>query len=328
MVNRRLRVVLVHLAATALVACTLLLSPATAEGRSGAGFPPIGATDDVNVRVAPNLSGGILRRLPTGTSATIRCAILGQTIYDTPVWFYSEFVGSVRGFWSAYYSDANYQTLSDLQSRYGIPRCDRSSSATGGSVYYQPRYSPGDPIAPYETLTVTKDFWAAGSCSAAYSAYWAPYFDGRLITRASAWSLGRLGITYLLSEYPARAANLQQIVLFDPGSLADYRSECDLRYDQDGLMAGWLRGNSNRRLLVLAGEVTRDQDHPDAAGRWHQGIQQYLFPAIRSAGLSGRVLVCNYDTMKHDEVLRNFGSLAASGSLTACPGSPDASWRP
>jgi hypothetical protein len=93
-------------------------------------------------------------------------------------------------------------------------------------------------------------------------------------------------------------------------------------------MAAWLSASSTRRLLVLAGEVTRDRDHPDAQGRLHQGIQQYLFPAIRQAGVASRVLVCNYDLMKHPEVVRNFRSLAAAGSLTSCPGTPNASWHP
>lgn len=291
--------------------------------------PVIHATDNVNVRVAPNLSGGIIFRLDSGTPVTtIRCAISGQTIYDTPVWFYTDFGNGVRGFWTAYYSDADYQTFADLQTRYGIPRCDRSSTVAGGTVYYQPRYSVGDPIAPYTTYTVTKDFWTGVECTTIYSSLWPESFDGRLITRASGWSLGRLGITYLLQGYPNRAEPLREIVLFDPGSLVNYRNECDQAYDQDVLMAQWLGGRSDRRLLVLAGKVTRDEDHPDAAGRLHQGIQQYLFPAIRAAGLSSRVLVCNYDDMEHLEVMFEFGHLAASGSMTSCPGDPDAAWRP
>jgi hypothetical protein len=93
-------------------------------------------------------------------------------------------------------------------------------------------------------------------------------------------------------------------------------------------MARWLSGNRSRRLLVLAGEVTRDADHPDAQGRLHQGIQRYLFPSIRSAGVTSQVLVCNYDSMKHPDVLRNFSYLMASDGVTACPGSPNASWHP
>ncbi len=76
-------------------------------------------------------------------------------------------------------------------------------------------------------------------------------------------------------------------------------------------MARWLSGSSGRHLLVLAGAVTRDVDHPDSEGRLHQGIQQYLFPAIRAAGRSAQVLVCNYDTMQHPDVLRNFSYLIA-----------------
>lgn len=317
------RTPLLAVAFLALVVASTAFGPA----RAGAALARVSVTETVNVRVAPNLSGGIVGQLVAGSTPVIRCAGSGQLIYDTPVWFYGQ-VGSALGFWTAYYSDAVYTTFADLEARYGIPRCDRPSTITGGSVYYQPRYSVGDPIAPYTTYTATKDHWAAGDCSAAYSAYWAPHFDGRLITRASGWSLGRLGITYLLAEYPARAERLQQLVLFDPGDLADYLSTCDQRYDQDGLMARWLSGNAQRRLLVIAGAHTRDVDHPDAQGRRHQGIQQHLFPAIRAAGQSSKVLVCNFDSMGHAEVMRRFGYLAGSGSITACPAGANWIWRP
>jgi len=285
-------------------------------------------TDNVNVRVAPNLSGGIIDKIANGSTPSIRCASPGQAIYDTSVWFYVEFGDEARGFISAYYSDADYTSWSDLQTRYGIARCDRPAVAGGGSVYYQPRYSQGDPIAPYDAYTATKDWWAAGNCSSTSADYWPASFDGRIITRASAWSLGRLGITYLLDTNPTRAGQLQTIILFDPGKLDDYQSTCDQRYPQDQLMAGWLAGNSSRRLLVLAGEITRDKEHPGADGRLHQGIQRYLFPAVRAAGSSSQVLVCNYDSMKHPDVLENFSGLITGGSVTTCPGTSDYHWNP
>jgi hypothetical protein len=291
-------------------------------------YPTVHATDDVNVRVAPNLSGGIISQVLNGTSPHIRCAAPGQLIYDTSVWFYIDLGEGRKGFYSAYYSDADYTTWTDLQTRYGIVRCDQPASVRGGSMYYQPRYEPGDPIGPYSTYTATKDWWAAGDCAASSADYWPASFDGKIITRAGAWSLGRLGITYLFATNPTRASQLDTIILFDPGKLSDYESTCDQRYDQDGLMANWLSGNSSRRLLVLAGEVTRDEDHPDANGRLHQGIQRYLFPKIREAGRANQVLVCNYDEMSHPDVLHNFSALIATGSVTSCPGSPDDHWQP
>jgi hypothetical protein len=299
-----------------------------ASAAPAAAFTAVHATDNVNVRVAPNLSGGIITQLATGSSPHIRCAAPGQAIYDTSVWFYVDLGNGEMGFYSAYYSDAEYTTWSDLLSQYGIVRCDQPASVGGGSMYYQPRYSPGDPIAPYAAYTATKDWWAAGDCAATSADYWPASFDGRIVTRASAWSLGRLGITYLFAVNPTRSSQLDTIILFDPGSLADYESTCDQQYDQDGLMANWLAGSSSRRLLVLAGEVTRDQDHPDADGRLHQGIQQYLFPKVRDAGRSGQVLVCNYDHMAHADVLRNFSYLISAGSVSSCPGTPDEHWQP
>ncbi|HEU5473786.1 MAG TPA: hypothetical protein VFV67_24340 [Actinophytocola sp.] len=317
-----------HARLTVAIVAAIALATVTVTPPSAAAYPAIHTTADVNMRVAPNLSGGIITKLATGSTPRIRCAAPGQLIYDTSVWFYVDLDDGTRGFYSAYYSDADYTTWADLQTRYGIARCDRPASTGGGSMYYQPRYSPGDPFAPYTTYTATKDWWAAGNCAASSADYWPASFDGKIITRAGAWSLGRLGVTYLFAANPTRANQLQTIILFDPGNLADYRSTCDQAYPQDGLMASWLSGNSSRRLLVLAGAVTRDKDHPDSQGRLHQGIQQYLFPAIRAAGRSSQVLVCNYDSMQHPDVLRHFSHLIASGSVTSCPGSPNAAWHP
>lgn len=322
-----------HLFHTAVIVASITLVVNALTGIAPAhAYPAIHMTDLVNVRVAPNLSGAIVGYQANNTTPKrVRCVAAGQQIADTNVWFFidSDAVSDFGGGWlTAYYTDANYNTFQDLQDSYGVPRCDRNVASFNGSVYFQPRYSPGDPTVPYTTFTATKDLWAVGNCSADSAAYWSANFDGEGITRASGWSLGRLGITYLMAKYPARAARLNTIILFDPGSLGDYLSDCDQAYDQDGLMANWLAGNSSRQLLVLAGQVTRDADHPDAAGRLHQGIQQYLFPAIRSAGRSNQVLVCNYDTMAHSDVLANFSSLAKSGSTTLCPGKPDASWHP
>ncbi|WP_420451958.1 hypothetical protein [Ilumatobacter sp.] len=288
------------------------------------------STEPVNVRVTPNLSGQIITQLDDGTPTNIRCAIAGQQIWDTNVWFYSDLANGERGFWTAYYSDADYNTSDDLSNRYGISRCERPSSTPGASVYYQPRFHLSDPLAPTSTYTAAKDYWAAGSCSAIASAgSWPAHFDGQLVTRASGWSLGRLGITYMLSHFPQRAANLDQIILFDPGNLDEYANNpCDARYDQDELMAQWLDADPSRRLLVLAGAWTRDVGNPDEEGRLHQGLQQHLFPAIRAAGRSHQVLICNYDTMGHAAVMENFGHLAGSGSLTQCPGESDAAWDP
>jgi|GEM_PF-2210717 len=313
-----------------LAACLVSVFTTSTAASAIEDYGEVRSTESVNVRVAPNLSGEAFIRLPPETPSNIRCAIAGQQIYDTNVWFYSDFDNGQRGFWTAYYSDADYNTWADLENRYGIARCERPSTTPGGSVYYQPRYHLGDPIAPTATYTAAKDYWSASNCSA-YSAtnYWPEHFDDQLVTRASAWSLGRLGITYMLSHDRERAENLNEIILFDPANLDEYaNNHCDAVYNQDRLMADWLQGDSERRLLVLAGAWTRDANNPDELGQLHQGIQQHLFPAIRNLGLSDQVLVCNYDNMGHAAVMDNFGHLAQEGSVTSCPGSPDAAWNP
>jgi hypothetical protein len=332
-----LNLAFVHRTKTPVLATLLTALTATVLGSmvpSAAAASSIDTTADVNIRVAPNLSGAVITKIPNGTTPSIRCASSGQAIYDNAVWFYVDLHDNVRGFFSAYYSTADFRTWDDLRNRYGVVRCDRAATTVGGSMYYQPRYDAADPIAPYAAYTATKDWWSreGSDCSTQYSDYWPASFDGRKITRASAWSLGRLGITYLLKQNPTRSSQLDTIILFDPGSLGDYESYCDLKYPQDELMATWLSGSSSRRLIVLAGKVTRDVDHPDAQGRHHQGIQRHLFPAIRNAGRASQVLVCNYDSVGHPDLLRTFSSLVASGSATSCPTSgsirPNAAWHP
>lgn len=299
------------------------------------------ATEAANVRIAPNLSGEAIMRLVPGSALTIRCAIAGQQIYDTNVWFYGDVAPGVVGFYTAYYTDAVYDTWDDLLAGYGIPRCDAPSPALGGSVYYQPRYSEGDPLAPFTTFTATKDTWApppdswnpwaAPTCLPEHSNAWPAFFDRKLVTRASGWSLGRLGITYLLSAYPGRADQLDEIVLFDPGSLADYEGPCDGRYEQDVLLADWLAKDSTRRVLIIAGEVTRDREsrvRVKGKVHYHQGIQQRLFGAVRDRAVDDQVLVCNFDRAGHAEIMERFGYLAASGSMTSCPPGADAAWSP
>lgn len=199
-----------------------------------------------------------------------------------------------------------------------IPRCTGNQSA---SVYYQPRFNAGDPVPP--STVIPRDRWSNGDCIPR-SAYSFPGFVGdRRVTTLAGWSLGRLGPTYLLYWFFERSREINSIVLFDPGSYDDYFGEgsCDLSYDQSELYSRWLSLSPDNRLLILAGEVTKDQK--TAVGPIaHRGIQEALFPKIRGTALSSQVLVCNYDALDHPAVLREFAGVETMGPRSTCPEKP------
>jgi hypothetical protein len=216
-----------------------------------------------------------------------------------------------------------------------VPQCGSGGSGQpasppdGGSVYYQPRYKPGDAQAPSETLTLGLNDWTTGNCESARGGNFPDTRNGRRVTTLAGWSLGRLGPTYFLASSFNRAKQISSIILYDPGTYDNYfgNGSCDLHYDQSALYARWLQLSSGNRLLILAGMDTADYDYPKN-GYAHAGIQNALFGRIRGTNLAGQVLVCNYDRMCHPDVLRNFSYLMTQGPQSSCPGNPNAQWHP
>jgi hypothetical protein len=123
--------------------------------------------------------------------------------------------------------------------------------------------------------------------------------------------------------------------------LNDYATGiCDTQYPGKSFtLAMWLAQNPINKLVVLAGSVTADYFHP-VNGYAHAGIQNYLFPAIRSypvikgQNIRKQVVVCNYDGMSHTGVWINFKSWMnkAPITLSTCPTAPGyshiVSWNP
>lgn len=221
----------------------------------------------------------------------------------------------------------------------GEPECGASTPAplpSGGAVYFQPRYTAGDPQAPSGVKTMGLNDWSAGDCSSAKGGAFPTTQDGKKVTTLAGWSAGRLGPTYGFVQAPDKMRQINQIILFDPGSQRDYfdgglwptrKRSCDLSYDQSGMYADWLSQSSGNHLLILAGAVTRDQGSAKN-GYAHRGIQEALFPKIRGKAIASQVIVCNYDTMSHPDVLRKFAYIMKDGQRTTCPGSPNAVWHP
>ncbi|BCL31021.1 hypothetical protein GCM10017557_58800 [Streptomyces aurantiacus] len=166
----------------------------------------------------------------------------------------------------------------------------------------------------------------------------AAVYEGKKVTTLAGWSVGHLGPAYSLAVNPEKTAQINTIVLYDPGSYANFferrpweDAPCDLKYDQSQLYADWLGKNKDNRLIILAGEDTKDRNIWGEGGT-HEGIQQALFPKIRTSDqLSSQVPVCNYDDMKHRDVLANCMSVMTAGPQPACPTTPvqpDTVWHP
>jgi hypothetical protein len=132
---------------------------------------------------------------------------------------------------------------------------------------------------------------------------------------------------FLSVGYPWRQ-QIHYILLFDPGSKSDYYTgACDKQYPtMSNIVANWLIENPHNKLVVLAGDVTADYQHP-VNGYGHAGIQNKLFPAIRNTYVGGgrnirkQAVVCNYPGMNHGDVWIKFRQYMNMPSITlsTCP---------
>ncbi|MGH3721457.1 MAG: hypothetical protein ACRDRI_21935 [Pseudonocardiaceae bacterium] len=267
----------------------------------------------------------------------LNCYAWGDTVgaYANRLWYYVVNVSrpTINGRPNNGYLNAHYinDGLNANQIDAGVPQCGSNPPPppSGGSVYYQPRYSSSDPTAPAGTLTLGLNDWAAGSCSSSKGGNFPDVVGGKRVTTLTGWSLGRLGPTYFLASSFNRAGNINSVILYGPGSYNDYfgAGSCDRNYDQSDLYARWLRLSSGNRLLILAGAVTADYSHK-VNGYGHAGIQNALFGKIRGQAVANQVLVCNYDSTSHPDVLRNFSYLMTQGPQSSCPGKPNWAWHP
>ena len=178
----------------------------------------------------------------------------------------------------------------------------------GGSVFYAP--GNGGVVEGYGGFSSVADYtmgnelegktnsqqeleekdWSASDCASYRADNFPKIIGNELVTTLGGWSIGRLGPAYFLQETAKpeaseeskqKRANVDHIVLFDPGSKANYANECDQQANQSAEMGKWLREDTNNHLVIFAGEATTDINHPND-GYYHQGIQEMLFaPAIR-----------------------------------------------
>jgi len=313
----------------ALFAVTVGLIPATnSKAVAATGYTV--SNGPWNVRSCASTVCEVVATMPTGPIPDLACQAMGE--------FVTLSQSARSGIWDkirtpsgdvGFVTDlaVNETPLGVYDSR--LPHC---TGTAGGSVYYQPRYSTTDPVAPSD-VTIPLTAWSNGSCAPASDYNIPEVTTARVVTTISGWSLGRLGPTYLLYWNFTRAKQVNSIVLFDPGSYDDYfgSGSCDKSYDQSALYKNWLSLSTNNRLLILAGKVTKDAQ--TAVGPYaHRGIQEALFPKIRGTAQANQVLVCNYDDLDHYAVPTKFGSVVRNGPQSTCPVAPGvrlyAAWHP
>jgi hypothetical protein len=297
----------------------------------------------------------------------LECYAQGDAVgpYNNQLWYFALNVTrpTNAGVTNQGYLNAHYINDGKLANQVdsGVPQCGATSTPpplqSGGSLYYSPyngpyityHYGPFNRLtkqvyAPSPaTLTMDDNQWHKGSdCTAGYAI---PNLNGsangKLINTLAGWSYGRNGPIMFLEARPTWWTQIHYILLFDPGSLDDYKNGvCDTKYpNKSFVLADWLAQSPANRLVVLAGAVTADYSDP-LNGYAHAGIQNYLFPAIRSYPIIGgrnirkQVVVCNYDGMKHEDVWINFKDEMNKSPITlsTCPTAPGyshiVSWNP
>lgn len=299
--------------------------------------------------------GDLVKVMPEGTRFTADCYVIDDPVgpRSNPVWLHGT-DGSSTGYFTDYYSSSHWDRNNTLKDQ-GLPLCGKNPGTGQNQGVDTPAlvnvgdatvfYSPGTMGSPADvTLHAegSSSRWTGQNCATDKADDFPEVISGKPVTTLAGWSIGRLGPMYFLEQVAdgQKRDNIKQIILFDPGSKAEYeRNVCDQRYDQSALLAKWLGESTTHHLTILAGEVTDDKSHP-SANHGHAGIQNVLFPDIRGKAIKDQVLVCNYvyagtdRDLSHRDTYSKFSYLLGQSpsNLTSCPAASgvdlQAGWRP
>ncbi|MDQ2973181.1 MAG: hypothetical protein M3Q79_01700 [bacterium] len=213
---------------------------------------------------------------------------------------------------------------------FAIPDCSAASSGAPPTAFFSP--IQGTPtglpdLAAISDVDLALEAWTSDEeCSPNSVTEWIPADTATL----AGWSVGRLGpVYYLAAAGPERTAAVRNIVLFDPGSMADFEERfpvnvvndtCDSEFDINLLLAEWLGSNDNNRLIVLTGA---DSEHKEDGVSTYAGLWKHYFAGIWGQAYAHRAQVCDYDGMSHESVLSNFSSIVENlPPLGSCPPPP------
>lgn len=347
--NRRLGVVLSSIVAA--ISVTAGLIAFTGSAAAATVVRVVNASEGVYWRASTDWNSAIRQDgfgAYTGDTLNLICFTRGGVVppyNNNPLWYRAS-IASGRGQGSGLINDHFLQTSSanpDVPEA-GVPPCDSPQPSgpgrllsPGASIYYSP--FDGDWVTkhhlPLYVTSVTdetlfKSKWRNG-CDASHVADFPNVINGKTVSTLTGWSEGRLGPLLYLKAHPEKWNQINYVLLYDPGNLAQLTGDCP-GINFSTVLHDWLTKNPTAHLAILAGYVTADTDH--ANGQYaHQGLQQAYFPQLRGPDISPRVTVCNYDGMNHTDVWTKFQSSANQAPIqSACPKdgdkAADALWHP
>ncbi|WP_433059894.1 hypothetical protein [Dactylosporangium sp. CS-033363] len=136
--------------------------------------------------------------------------------------------------------------------------------------------------------------------------------NGKVVTQLAGFSLGRLGPLYLLRASDSLAANVDNILMLDPGGTEVSSNACDTDYQSAENLRDWLAEHPEKnRLVIIAGKDTQ-ADKLAAVNRYYLG-------KLTPATVTAQVLVCTTD-LDHNAVMATFGpKLIGAPTPTSCP---------
>jgi hypothetical protein len=164
-----------------------------------------------------------------------------------------------------------------------------------------------------------------------------PAFNGGRISTLAAWSKARATPFVFLAGHPDWESKIHYIVLFDPGNSQEFaESKCAQEYHLSIILRNWLIASPSNRLVIFSGVVTADAGHKSIGGYGHAGIQDALFVPLKILGdprgrhLRSQIVVCNYDSMSHENVWINFRWWMNNAPITVstCPVNPETGKSP
>jgi hypothetical protein len=153
-------------------------------------------------------------------------------------------------------------------------------------------------------------------CDPSKAANVPPSVHGENITTLAGFSKGRLGpiyyLRYDLKNAPPRAAQVNYVLLYDPGTHHELEVSCDSNPSiapRDALRS-WLSLNPANKLVILAGSATEPENH--------RGIEDYYLRSLSATTTQRQVLVC--DTGRsHESVMTTFAPMIGAPAPSSCP---------
>jgi hypothetical protein len=305
-------------------------APSSPPASSGLVFSVFNAEEGIYYRSSP--SWGDTARTPgvgvyNGDRVELICSGFGDPVgpYSDTAW------SKVRNLTRPTIGEGwvNEHFINDGAPAGGFVSGERSCGITGGSppaspsgpksVFYSPNQIPTgvSGLPAVADLDLVEDEWAEGNCSTA-GATNIPVGVNTL----AGWSKGRLGPVYFLKAAPAaRVAEVHRIVLFDPGSAKNMQEGCDVKFDINGLLAGWLRSNPSNHLVVFTGHDSEEHEFYDWGKDSIGGLWHYYFAGIWNQSFAGQAQVCDYNNLDHPTALTAF-AWEVEHPAAGCPSEP------